>query len=146
MHSAPAHPSERVLRLLGENKIFAVVFPDHTTNIFQALDLVFFGAMNKLKATVPGEFGEDSMDEQILKLLQAYEQIATSVTIRGLFRKAGIYSIVESWALKVNFNEEKLHNNARLKELWEHNISIAELSRSRRLQTFRIINAEFLVS
>jgi hypothetical protein len=39
--------------------IFAVVFPAHTTNICQALNLVFFGAVNKLKATVPGEFGED---------------------------------------------------------------------------------------
>jgi hypothetical protein len=68
---------------LGENKILAVVFPTHTTNIFQALDLVFFGAMKKLKATVLGEFGEDSMDDQILKLLQAYEQTATSMMIRG---------------------------------------------------------------
>jgi hypothetical protein len=128
MDSAPAHRSERVLRLLGENKILAVVFPAHTTNIFQALNLVFFGAMKKLKATVPGEFGEDSMDEQILKLLQTYEQTATSITIRGSFLKAGIYPIVEYGALKVNFDAEKLRNNAGFKEPWEPNISIAELS------------------
>jgi hypothetical protein len=41
-----------VLRLLGENKIMAVVFPTHTTNIFQALDLVFFSALKKLKQTI----------------------------------------------------------------------------------------------
>jgi hypothetical protein len=46
----------------------------------------------------------------------------------------------------VNFDEEKLRNNARLKELWELNISIVELSWRRRLQTFGIINVEFLVS
>jgi hypothetical protein len=102
--------------------------------------------MKKLKATVPGEFGEDSMDEQILKLLQAYEQTATSMTIRGSFGKAGIYLIVESGALNVNFDEEKLRNNAGFKELGERNISIGELSRRRRFQTFGIINAEFLVS
>jgi hypothetical protein len=117
MDSAPPRLSERVLRLLGENKMLAGVFPAHTTNVVQALDLVFLGAMKKLKATVPGEFGEDSMDEQIPKLLQAYEQTATSMGIRGSFRKAGIYPIVESGALKVNFEEEKLHNNAESKEL-----------------------------
>jgi hypothetical protein len=64
MDSAPPDRSECVLRILGENKILAAVFSAHTTNIFQALDLVFFGAMKKLKATAPGEFGDDSMDER----------------------------------------------------------------------------------
>jgi hypothetical protein len=45
MDSALPHMSERVLRLLGENTIMAVVFPAHTTSTFQALDLVFFGAL-----------------------------------------------------------------------------------------------------
>jgi hypothetical protein len=85
MDPALAQRSERVLRLLGENTILAVVFPAHTTNHFQALDLVFITAMKKLKATVPGEFGEDSMDENILKPPQAHEQAATSMTIRGSF-------------------------------------------------------------
>jgi hypothetical protein len=115
MDSAPARRSERVLRLLGENMILAVVFPAHTTNIFQVFDLVFFDPMKKLKETVPGEFGEDSMYEQILKLLQAYEQTATSMTIRGSFPKAGIYPIVEFEALKVNFDQEKLRNSAGFK-------------------------------
>jgi hypothetical protein len=34
MDSAPAHRSELVLRLLGENEILTVVFPAHTTTIF----------------------------------------------------------------------------------------------------------------
>jgi hypothetical protein len=51
--------------------------------------------MMKLKAIVPGEFGEDLMDEPILKLLQAYEQTATSMTIQGSFQNAGIDPIVE---------------------------------------------------
>jgi hypothetical protein len=42
MDSALLHVSKRVLRLLGQNKSMAIVFPAHTTNIFQALDLAFF--------------------------------------------------------------------------------------------------------
>jgi hypothetical protein len=47
MGSARPHISERVLGLLGQNKIMNTVFPAHTTNIFQALDLVFFAALEK---------------------------------------------------------------------------------------------------
>jgi hypothetical protein len=90
MDSALPHVSERVLRLLGENKIMAVVFPAHTTNMFQPLDLVFFGALKKLRETATGEFDDDSMNDQITKLIHAYEQTATSMTIRGSFRRAGM--------------------------------------------------------
>jgi hypothetical protein len=58
MDSASLHVSERVLQLLGCNKIMAIVFPTHTTNIFQALDLVFFGVLKKIKQTATGEFDE----------------------------------------------------------------------------------------
>jgi hypothetical protein len=50
--SALPHLSERLLRLLGQNKIMTTVFPAHTANIFQALDLVFFSALKKLKQIV----------------------------------------------------------------------------------------------
>ena len=88
MDSASPHVSERVLRVLGQNDIVAIVFPAHTTNIFQALDLVFFAALKKMNKTATGEFEDHSIREQITKLVQSYEQTATSATIRGSFRKA----------------------------------------------------------
>jgi hypothetical protein len=145
MDSAPAHRSERVLRLLGENRILAVVFPAHTTNILQALDLVFFGAMKKLKATASGEFGDNSSDDQILKLVHAYEQTATSMTIRSSFKKAGLYPDIGTRPFTVRFDEDKLRSNPGFRELWERNISIEELSRRRQLHPFGMINSEFLV-
>jgi hypothetical protein len=77
MDSASPHVSERLLQLLGRNKIKAIVFPAYTTNIFQALDLLFFGVLKKIKQMATGEFDEQSVREQITKLLQAYEQTAT---------------------------------------------------------------------
>jgi hypothetical protein len=35
------------MRLLGEDRVIALVFPAHTTNLFQVLDIGFFGAMKK---------------------------------------------------------------------------------------------------
>jgi hypothetical protein len=54
-----------------------------------ALDLLIFGVVKKLKASATGDFDDDSNDAQITKLIQTYEQTATSSTIKGSFRKAG---------------------------------------------------------
>jgi hypothetical protein len=74
---------------LGKHAILAVAFQDRSTNIFLVLDLVFFGAIKKLKATAPGEFGDYSMDNQVLLCVHSYEQTAASMTIRSSFRDAG---------------------------------------------------------
>jgi hypothetical protein len=53
----------------------AILFPAHTTNIFQAPDLVSFGAMKGIKTTARGDFGDDSVQDYITKLLQAYRLV-----------------------------------------------------------------------
>jgi hypothetical protein len=73
MDSALPHVSEHVLRLSGKNKIMAIVCPAHTMNIFQALDLVFFSGLKKLKQTAAGEFDDGAVNEQITKLVHADE-------------------------------------------------------------------------
>jgi hypothetical protein len=100
MDSALPHVSERVRGILGENDVIAITFPAHTTNVFQALDLVFFGALKKLKATARGEIDDASADATILKLIQAYEQAAMSTTVRASFRfvKAGYVRFNDSCA------------------------------------------------
>jgi hypothetical protein len=58
MNSALPPVSDRVLRLLCENKIMTIVCPAHTTNIFLALDRIFFPALKKLKRIGTGEFDD----------------------------------------------------------------------------------------
>jgi hypothetical protein len=145
MGSAVPHFSERVLRLLGSNKIMVIVFHAHMTNIFQALDLVFISALEKLKQTATGELGDGSVNGQITKLVHAYEQTAISMNIRSSFRRAGVYPNIGSRPYKIRFDEEQLRNNPGFKELWERNASTADLSRRRRLHRFGVINSEFIV-
>jgi hypothetical protein len=54
MDSALRYVSELVLRLLGQNKIMAIVFPVYMTNIFQALDLVFFFCSQEVETNSNG--------------------------------------------------------------------------------------------
>ena len=49
MDSFSEHCNELNLKCLGENRIIALCFPPHTTNIFQALDLSLFGVFKKSK-------------------------------------------------------------------------------------------------
>jgi hypothetical protein len=67
--------------LLGENKIITLVFPAHTIDLFQALDLVFFRAMKQDKDSLANEPEVASVPGQMWKLIRAYEQTATSFTI-----------------------------------------------------------------
>jgi hypothetical protein len=65
----------------------AIVFPAQITNLFQGLDLGLFGAMKTMKKTAHGDFGDDSVRDQITKLLQTCEQVSKSFTIRGAFKR-----------------------------------------------------------
>jgi hypothetical protein len=131
MDSASPHVSERCLRLLDDNRILAVAFPAHITNIFQALDLVFFDALEKLKANAQGEFDDDSVNDQITKLVQVYEQTFTSMTIRALFCKAGLVPDTSSRPFRLRFDKEEVRENAEFKEILDYNIKMAELFRRR---------------
>jgi hypothetical protein len=96
MDSASLHISERVLRVLGENRIMAIVLLTHIIHVFQELDLVLFGSLKTIKKTTHGDFNNDSVRDQVTKLLQAYEQVSTSFIIRGAFRKARFFPDVRS--------------------------------------------------
>jgi hypothetical protein len=130
--------------LLGENRIIAFVFPAHTTNLFQVLDLVFFGAMRKNKDLLANKPEVPSVDGQSWKITRACEQTATSFTIRSCFGKVGLSPNTQTRPFKLEFNEEALRQNDGFKELRDRHISAAELCGRRRVQRFEILNAEFL--
>jgi hypothetical protein len=144
MDSALPHTSEHILRSLGENNIIALIFPAHTKNRFQALDLVFFGSLKHLKETAAGEFGDDSANDHITKLIQADEQTATSSTIRGSFRKAEMIADTITRPYKIMVDEPIMKEIPGFQAAWEQNVSVEDLSRRRQMQRFAIIDAEFL--
>jgi hypothetical protein len=144
MDSAGPRVSEGVLRVLEENRIMAIVFLDHTTYVVQALDLVLFCALKTIKKTTHGDIGDDSVLDQVIKLLQAYEQVSTSFTIRGAFRKAGFFPDVRSKSIRLVFNERILRENLDFSEIWNWNIPVDQLSKRRQSHRFGLLNTDFL--
>jgi hypothetical protein len=145
MDSACPHVSERVLRLLGENRIIVLVFPAPPTILFRALDLVFFGAIRKLKQTASGDYNEKTMNPQIFRFIQAYEQTAISLTISGSFTKAGLSANTTVRPFRLQFDDAVLRENPGFKDIWDRKISLEELSRRRQAHRFEIISEEFLL-
>ena len=143
MDSFSAHCNEMILKCLGENRIIALCFPSHTTNIFQALDLVLFGVFKKIKNSIDDGENSKIVEKAIIKILKAYELAATSFDIRGSFKRAGIISEMRSNLRYVKFVAENLVSNPGFQEIWNFNINDDEIHR-KRSHNFGIINAEFL--
>jgi hypothetical protein len=119
MDFALPYTSERILRGFGENNIIALIFPAHTRNLFRALYLVFFGTLKHLKATAAGEFGDDSTNDHIVKLIQAYEQAARSSTIRGSFRRAEMIPDTTTRPYKIMVDEAIMRESPGFQAVWE---------------------------
>jgi hypothetical protein len=110
--------------MLGQNKIIALTFPAHTTNLCQALDLVFLGTLKHFKATAAGEFGDDSVNAQITKITPADEQTATTGTIRRSFRKAGMIPDTATRSFKIRVDEDTMRQSPCFEAISEGNVSI----------------------
>jgi hypothetical protein len=121
----------------------AVVFPTHTTHFFQSLDLILLSALKTIKKTTHGDFCDDSVRDQIAKLLQSDEQVSTSFTIHMAFRKAGFFPDVRSKPIRLVFNERILCENPGLSEFWNCNIPVDQLSKRRKSHRFGLFNADF---
>ena len=144
MDSASCHCSSRILQLLAKKNILVLVYPSHTSNLFQALDLCFFGAMKKNKSNEMEVFSEKILINTILEVLQAYEKTATTQTIRNSFRLAGIKSTVGQMPKRVIIDEVLIRNNPGFQEIWNLNIPIEAISQRRQKQQFGIINMEYI--
>jgi hypothetical protein len=105
---------------------------------------VFFGVLKHVKATITGEFHDDSINDPITKIVQAYEQTTTSSTIRGSVHRAGMGRDVTSCLFKIHVDEKAMRAIPGFQMVWERNISLGDLSRRKQMQRFGIINIEFL--
>jgi hypothetical protein len=100
--------------------------------------------LKKLNPSATGEFDDDSVKGQVTKLIQAYEQTATSSTMRGSFQKAGFEHHTATRPFKLRVVQERLRENPGFQEMWTRDRSVKTLSARRQAQRFGIINSEFL--
>lgn len=146
MDNARCHCSESVLKILGENNIYALTYPSHTSHIFQALDLSFFGVFKKNKSIENQNLAASKQINAILNVIQSYEKTATSMNIRSSFRESGISINYGKLPRRIDINEDNIRQNKEFKELWNLNVPIEALSKRRQNSQFGLINKEFIIN
>jgi hypothetical protein len=62
------------------------------------------------------------VNAQISQLLQGYEHAATSATIRGSLRKAGMNLDITTLPVRIRIVEHILRENPGFKEVWNRNV------------------------
>jgi hypothetical protein len=117
MDSASPHVSQRGLELSGDNRLLALGFRAHTTHFFQAIDLMFFCMLKKLKASAQSKFDANSANDQLARPIQACEQTTTSTTIPALFPQAGLVPDTSVRPFRLRFDEEEVRENAGFTEM-----------------------------
>jgi hypothetical protein len=110
------------------------------------LDHLLFGALMKLTMIAHGEFDDNSVNNQITKLIQACEHAAISITIRDSFDRVGMVPDISSAPFRLRLNEESLLENPGFKVIWDRDIKIEELLRKRQAQRSVVMNSEFIIS
>jgi hypothetical protein len=87
------------------------------THLFQAIDLVFFCILKKLKASAQSKFDANSANDQLTRPIQTCEQTATSTAIPASFPKAGLVPDTSVRPFRLRFDEDEVRENAGFKEI-----------------------------
>ena len=88
MDGFPGHLGNDVLQPLGQNGIKVFCFPAHTSNLFQELDLVLFGAMKKTQANQSVDPNDPQMIQFSEQLIKVFLKELIEPTIRASFHRA----------------------------------------------------------
>jgi hypothetical protein len=116
---------------LGDDVVLIVACPAHPTNVVQAFDFVFCGAMKRLSAAPEGEFTDDCVSDEITRVVRACQQTVTLTTVRGSFPKAGLVPDISVRVLSLTTEEDKIRENTGFGDVGDGDIEIEHMSRSR---------------
>jgi hypothetical protein len=130
------HLSDDVIELLGRARVRIITFAPRTIYIFQILNVVLFGALNK------HAIGLDTLDEEqpaaafIIKIYHDFKQTTVELNIWGTFVVIEFTHGIEESRYKLLFDEEKFRQIPHFRELWDRNVSLESLSKRRRKARF----------
>jgi hypothetical protein len=116
-----------------------ITFAPHTTQIFQILDVTFFGVLKRrLGYKLPFEDEKEAM-KFIMKGYRDFKQTMVELNIWGAFRAIGFEFEFDTEAepYRLLFNEEKLRQSAGFRELWLIDFPLDQLSSRRQRQNAR---------
>jgi hypothetical protein len=112
---------------VGRPKVKKVVVPmnmkdcliRHTTNIFQVLDLSFFGGFTTKEKFWMGQDDDQTITATIHKLIPQFHSVATPENIRESFIRAGFSYSTGAIPYVLEFSRERMMESAGFLRVWE---------------------------
>jgi hypothetical protein len=140
MDKCSSHVTPEIFRLLGENHIKILAFAPHTTNIFQALNLSFFGMFQTREKFWMDQDDDKTFTAMIRKLVRQFHSVATPENIHGSFVRAGFSYSTGAVPYVLEFSREWMIESAGFREVWELGVPLEGLSMRRQKAQFGFVN------
>jgi hypothetical protein len=131
---------DAVLELLTGARVRVITFAPQTTQIFQMLDVVLFGAMKKHAASLTMLDEEQPAAALLIKVYHDYKQTMVEVNIWAAFAAIGLTHDIAEDSYELIFDEEKFRQSPDFLELWERDVPLDSLSNRRQRARFGWIN------
>jgi hypothetical protein len=117
MDNCPSHVSDNIIGLLTEAQVRVITLASHTTQLFQVLDVTFFGVLKRrLGYELPFEDEKETVTF-IMKEYHDFKQTMVESNRWGAFRAIGFESDTEAEPYRLLFNEEKLRQSECFRDL-----------------------------
>jgi hypothetical protein len=133
--------ADPVIAVLTRKRVKVIIFTNHTTHIFQMLDVVLFGALKK-NATGFRTLDEESIVTAfIIKVYHDFKETMVEINIWGAFSSIGLTHYIDQnpYGLTV-LRRGIVPTKSGFLELWERNVRLENLSKRRQQVRFGWIN------
>jgi hypothetical protein len=117
-----------IFRFLRENHIRIVAFASHTTNIFRALNLSFFGVFKTKEKFWMDQDDDKTLTAMIHAVVRQRHSATTSDNIRESFVRAEFSYDTGPATFVLEFLKERMMENARFRRVWELDVPLESLS------------------
>jgi hypothetical protein len=136
MDNCSPHMTDAVMTILTREHVKVITFATHTIHIFQVLDLVLFGALEKRATRLSTLDEEQSAAVFIIRVYHDFRQTMVEVNIWRVLSAIGFSYDITQKPYEFLFDEEKFRQSRAFIELWERYLPFESLSRRRQQARF----------
>jgi hypothetical protein len=123
-----AHCTEDILKKLACHGVIVLTDPLHTSHIFQVLDLLLFGVLQRAKKHQRRDDELRAQVDHVLRLFRASEQARTSATARASWMRTGFQYEEMADTRHLTVNEAAIRSPPGFQEIWQFSCVLDRLS------------------
>jgi hypothetical protein len=128
------HCQDQLLKEFAESGAAVIIYPPHTSHLFQVLDLLLFGRLKAAKKYISRADADPTDTDHLVRIFKAYQLVPTSTTVRTSWKKAGFEYCKLDDTFQLLVNDGKIRDLPEVAQIWRMNFPLEGLSARRRVQ------------